>query len=45
MLSGRALELIAGLTPALGTLPRLSSIALFVFLVPAKNNIHRRIEL
>jgi putative oxidoreductase len=35
MLSGRALELIAGLTLALGILPRLSSIALFVFLVPA----------
>jgi len=35
MLSGRALELIAGFTLALGILPRLSSIALFVFLVPA----------
>jgi len=35
MLSGRALELIAGFTLALGILPRLSSIALFVFLVSA----------
>ncbi|HVI04842.1 MAG TPA: DoxX family protein, partial [Sphingomicrobium sp.] len=35
MLSGRALELIAGFTLALGILPRLSAIALFVFLVPA----------
>jgi uncharacterized membrane protein YphA (DoxX/SURF4 family) len=30
MLSGRALELVAGFTLALGILPRLSSIALFV---------------
>ena len=35
MLSGRALELIAGFTLALGILPRLSAIALLVFLVPA----------
>ena len=35
MLSGRALELIAGVTLALGVMPRLSAIALFVFLVPA----------
>jgi len=35
MLSGRALELIAGFALAFGILPRLSAIALFVFLVPA----------
>ena len=35
MLSGRALELIAGVTLALGIVPRLSAMALFVFLVPA----------
>ena len=35
MLSGRALELVAGLTLALGIWPRLSAIVLFVFLVPA----------
>ena len=35
MLSGRALELIAGFALALGILPRLSALALFVFLVPA----------
>ena len=34
MLSGRALELIAGFALAFGILPRLSAIALFVFLVP-----------
>ena len=35
MLSGRALELIAGFALALGLLPRLSAIALFMFLVSA----------
>jgi len=35
MLGGRALELIAGFALALGILPRLSALALFVFLVPA----------
>jgi putative oxidoreductase len=35
MLSGRALELTAGFALAFGILPRLSAIALFVFLVPA----------
>jgi putative oxidoreductase len=40
MLSGRALELIAGFTLALGILPRLSAIALFVFLVPATFGSH-----
>lgn len=35
MLSGRALELIAGFVLALGILPRVSAIALFVFLLQA----------
>jgi putative oxidoreductase len=35
MLSGRALELIAGFALACGILPRLSAFALFAFLVPA----------
>ena len=35
MLSGRALELIAGFTLALGILPRISAIALLVFLLTA----------
>lgn len=35
MLSGRALELIAGFTLALGIWPRLSAMALFLFLIPA----------
>lgn len=35
MLSGRALEMIAGFALAFGILPRLSAIALFAFLVPA----------
>ena len=35
MLSGRALELIAGFMLALGILPRVSAIALFVFLLQA----------
>jgi putative oxidoreductase len=35
MLGGRALELIAGFALSFGISPRLSAIALFVFLVPA----------
>ena len=35
MLTGRALEVIAGFALALGILPRRSAITLFVFLVPA----------
>jgi len=35
MLAGRALELTAGFALACGVLPRLSALALFLFLVPA----------
>jgi len=35
MLSGRVLELIAGVALAMGILPRLSAVALLAFLIPA----------